>query len=67
MSNQYLFTYCYEMGNGTLGFGSLTITQETYSPINQAVIDDAVRIVKEMLKLSEDTKVVPLAFHRFEK
>ena len=67
MSNQYLFTYCYEMGNGTLGFGSLTITQETYSPINQAVIDDAVRIVKEMLKLLEDTKVVPLAFHRFEK
>ena len=67
MSNQYLFTYCDEMGNGTLGFGSLTITQETYSPINQAVIDDAVRIVKEMLKLLEDTKVVPLAFHRFEK
>lgn len=67
MSRQYLFTYCYEVGNGTLGFGSLTITQETYSPINQVVIDDAIKIAKKLAKLPEDTKVCPLAFHRFEE
>ena len=37
-SKSYLFTYCYECDNHTLGFGSVTMTQSEYTPINQAVI-----------------------------
>lgn len=66
MSNKYLFTYCYEAGNGTVGFGSMTLTQSTYSPINQEVLDDAVRIVRETIGLPENLKICPFGFYRFE-
>lgn len=67
MSNKYLFTYCYEHGDGKLGFGSVTMTQEKYYPINQKILDDAVKVVREMINLPEELKIVPLAFHRFEE
>lgn len=66
MSKSYLFTYCYDNGNGGTGIGSITITQSVYHPIDQDILEDAVRIVRENLKLPESQKIVPLAFHRFE-
>lgn len=65
-SKSYLFTYCYECENHTLGFGSVTMTQEKYTPINRAVIDDAIAWVRKEVNLPTDRKIVPLAFIRFE-
>ena len=66
-SKSYLLTYCYENDNHTLGVGSVTMTQSQYTPINQAVIDDAVRWVRANIGLPDAQKIVPLAFMRFEE
>lgn len=65
-SKSYLFTYCYECDNHTLGFGSITMTQSEYTPINQAVIDDAIEWVRKEANMPADRKIAPLAFIRFE-
>ena len=65
-SKSYLFTYCYEQEHGGVGIGSVTITQERYAPINQSVIDDAVRIARNLSHIPDERKICPLAFHRFE-
>lgn len=65
-SKSYLFTYCYECENHTLGIGSVTMTQSKYQPINQAVIDDAIEWVRKNIKLPDDKKIAPIAFIRFE-
>ena len=66
-SKSYLFTYCYESGDHSLGFGSVTMTQREFTPINQTVIDDAVEWVRKLIGLPETQKIVPLAFIRFEE
>ncbi len=65
-SNSYLLTYCYETIDHTLGFGSATITQSQYAPIDQAIIDDAIKWVHKKIGLPESLKITPLAFIRFE-
>ena len=65
-SNKYLLTYCYENANHTLGIGSVAMTQSKYYPINQEVLDDAIKWVRGDIGLPETQKIVPLAFIRFE-
>ena len=65
-SRQYLFSYVYDNGQGGSGMGSIVITQNIYAPITPALLDDAVRIVRDKLKLPEHLTIVPLAFTRFE-
>lgn len=65
-SKSYLLTYCYESDNHTLGFGSVTMTQSQYTPINQEVIDDAIKWVRKDIGLPDEQKIAPLAFIRFE-
>lgn len=65
-SKSYLFTYCYENSNHTLGIGSVTMMQSQYMPINQAVIDDAIVWVRKNIALPDSQKIIPLAFIRFE-
>lgn len=66
-SKSYLFTYCYECENHTLGIGSVTMTQSEYYPINQEVIDDAVKWVRKKINLPDEKKIAPIAFIRFEE
>lgn len=65
-SRKYLLTYCYENTNRTLGIGSITMTQNQYYPINQEVLDDAIKFVRRDIGLPDSQKIVPLAFTRFE-
>lgn len=65
-SKKYLFTYAYENADHTLGIGSVTMTQSQYYPINQEVLDDAIKWVRGDIGLPESQKIVPLAFIRFE-
>lgn len=66
-SKKYLFTYAYENADHTLGIGSATMTQSQYYPINQEVLDDAIKLVRGDIGLPESHKIVPLAFIRFEE
>ena len=65
-SNKYLLTYCYENIDRTIGIGSITMTQNQYYPINQEVLDDAIKFVRRDIRLPDSQKIVPLAFIRFE-
>lgn len=65
-SKKYLLTYCYENTDRTIGIGSITMTQTQYYPINQEVLDDAVKFVRRDIGLPDSQKIVPLAFIRFE-
>ena len=65
-SNKYLLTYCYENTDHLLSIGSVTMTQSQYYPINQAVLDDAIKWVRKDIGLPDTLKIVPLAFIRFE-
>ena len=40
--------------------------KELINKLREDMLEDAVRIVRENLKLPESQKIVPLAFHRFE-
>ena len=66
-SKNYLFTYCYECENHTLGIGSVTMTQSEYYPINQEVLDDAIKWVRKEINLPNEKKIVPISFIRFEE
>ena len=66
-SKSYLFTYCYECENHTLGIGSVTMTQSEYYPINQEVLDDAIKWVRKEINLPDEKKIAPIAFIRFEE
>ena len=65
-SRKYLLTYCYENTDRTIGIGSITMTQSQYYPINQEVLDDAIKFVRRDICLPDSQKIVPLAFIRFE-
>ena len=65
-SKKYLLTYCYENTDRTMGIGSITMTQTKYYPINQEVLDDAIKFVRRDIGLPGSQKIVPLAFIRFE-
>ena len=65
-SRQYLFSYVYDNGQGGSGMGSICITQNIYAPITPALIDDAVRLVRNKLQLPEHLIIVPLVFTRYE-
>ena len=64
-SNKYLLSYSYE-NHGITGFGSLSIIQNTYAPITEEVLQDAIRIVREKSGFDETAKIAPIAFTRFE-
>ena len=42
------------------------MTQTQYYPINQEVLDDAIKFVRRDIGLPDSQKIVPLAFIRFE-
>ena len=65
-SRQYLFSYVYDNGQGGSGMGSIVITQNIYAPITPALLIDAVRLVRDKLKLPEHLAIVPLGFTRYE-
>lgn len=66
MSKSYLFAYGYVNDVGGLGLGSITIIQNVYCPINQNVLNDACKIVREKLNLPESRAIIPLSFQRYE-
>lgn len=46
--------------------GEITITQTTFTPIDETVLDDVRRIIREKNNLPADTPVVIVCWQRYE-
>ena len=47
--------------------GEITITQDKYTPITSAVLDDARRIIREKIDIPEDEPVAIVCWQRYEQ